>query len=148
VIAEKVETMISRGDANTRERDYADVLVLSRVHSVEASRLRHALELTVTHRDTQLMPLAQAVETLPTDRQRDWSARASPKCPRVSEKLSKKCRSSWTPCSATIRTSSAGTPQQGSGKGDNEFTSVQQPGWYTPVRNGHQVPPHAPKTHR
>jgi predicted nucleotidyltransferase component of viral defense system len=74
VIAEKVETMISRGDANTRERDYADVLVLSRVHSVEASRLRHALELTVTHRDTQLMPLAQAVETLPTDRQRDWRA--------------------------------------------------------------------------
>ena len=31
VIAEKVETMISRGDANTRERDYADVLALSKV---------------------------------------------------------------------------------------------------------------------
>ncbi len=39
VIAEKVETMISRGDANTRERDYADVLALSKVHPVEAHGL-------------------------------------------------------------------------------------------------------------
>jgi hypothetical protein len=29
---------------------------------------------------------------------------------------------------ATIRASSAGTPQQGSGKGDDEFTSVLRPG--------------------
>jgi predicted nucleotidyltransferase component of viral defense system len=74
VIAEKVETMISRGDANTRERDYADVLALSRVHHVEARRLRHALEQTAAHRGTQLMPLTQALDTLPTARQRDWRA--------------------------------------------------------------------------
>lgn len=43
VIAEKVETMISRGDANTRERDYADVLALSNVHSIQARKLRKAL---------------------------------------------------------------------------------------------------------
>lgn len=74
VIAEKVETMISRGDANTRERDYADVLALSKIHAVEARRLRHALEETAAHRGTQLMPLAQALDTLPTARQRDWRA--------------------------------------------------------------------------
>lgn len=74
VIAEKVETMISRGDANTRERDYADVLALSKVHAVEARRLRHALEQTAAHRGTRLMPLAQALDTLPTARQRDWRA--------------------------------------------------------------------------
>jgi predicted nucleotidyltransferase component of viral defense system len=74
VIAEKVETMISRGDANTRERDYADVLTLSRVHSVEARKLRQALEQTAAHRGTQLMPLTQALDTLPTARQRDWRA--------------------------------------------------------------------------
>ncbi|MDQ3638670.1 MAG: nucleotidyl transferase AbiEii/AbiGii toxin family protein [Actinomycetota bacterium] len=74
VIAEKVETMISRGDANTRERDYADVLALSKIHPVEARRLRQALEQTAAHRGTQLMPLAQALDTLPTARQRDWRA--------------------------------------------------------------------------
>ena len=74
VIAEKVETMISRGDANTRERDYADVLALSKVHSVEARKLRQALEQTAAHRGTQLMPLAQALDTLPTARQQDWRA--------------------------------------------------------------------------
>lgn len=74
VIAEKVETMISRGDANTRERDYADVLVLSKVHPVEARRLQQALEQTASHRGTRLMPLAQALDTLPTARQQDWRA--------------------------------------------------------------------------
>ena len=74
VIAEKVETMISRGDANTRERDYADVLALSKIHPVEAIRLRQALEETTTHRGTKLAPLAEALDTLPTARQRDWRA--------------------------------------------------------------------------
>lgn len=74
VIAEKVETMISRGDANTRERDYADVLALSKVHLVEARGLRQALEQTAAHRGTQLMPLTQALDTLPTARQGDWRA--------------------------------------------------------------------------
>jgi predicted nucleotidyltransferase component of viral defense system len=74
VIAEKVETMISRGDANTRERDYADVLALSRIHTVEARGLRRALEQTAIHRGTELMPLSEALDTLPTARQRDWRA--------------------------------------------------------------------------
>ena len=74
VIAEKVETMISRGDANTRERDYADVLALSKVHPVKASRLRLAFERTTAHRGTELTPLSQVLDTLPTARQRDWQA--------------------------------------------------------------------------
>ncbi len=74
VIAEKVETMIFRNGANTRERDYADVLALSRIHPVEARRLRQALEETAVHRGTALMPLAQVLDTLPTTRQRDWRA--------------------------------------------------------------------------
>ncbi len=74
VIAEKAETMISRGDANTRERDYADVLMLSRIHAVEAQNLRCSLEETAAHRGTELVPLSQALDTLPTARQRDWRA--------------------------------------------------------------------------
>ena len=71
VIAEKVETMISRGDANTRERDYADVLALSRIHPVEGRRLRRALEQIAAHRGTELSPLSETLDTLPTARQRD-----------------------------------------------------------------------------
>jgi hypothetical protein len=74
VIAEKVETMISRGDANTRERDYADVLALSRIHSVGVQGFRRALEQTAIHRGTELMPLSEALDTLPTARQQDWRA--------------------------------------------------------------------------
>jgi hypothetical protein len=74
VIAEKVETMISRGDANTRERDYADILALSKVHAVEARSLRKALEQTAGHRGTELVPLSEALDTLPSDRQRAWRA--------------------------------------------------------------------------
>ncbi len=74
VIAEKVETMISRGDANTRERDYADVLALSKIHRIEFQKLRQALEQTAGHRGTDLMPLSEALETLPATRQRDWKA--------------------------------------------------------------------------
>jgi hypothetical protein len=66
--------MISRGDANTRERDYADFLALSKIHAVEAHTLRHALEETAAHRYTQLTPLTEAIDTLPTTRQRDWRA--------------------------------------------------------------------------
>jgi predicted nucleotidyltransferase component of viral defense system len=74
VIAEKVETMISRGDANTRERDYADVLALSRIHPVEARKLRQTLQETADHRGTALVPLSEALDTLPAARQRDWRA--------------------------------------------------------------------------
>jgi len=74
VIAEKVETMISRGDANTRERDYADVLALSKIHPMEFQVLRQAIEKTASHRGTEIMPLSEALETLPATRQRDWRA--------------------------------------------------------------------------
>ncbi len=74
VIAEKVETMVSRGDANTRERDYADVLALSKVHPVGARKLRQALLETAEHRGTALVTLSEALDTLPAARQRDWRA--------------------------------------------------------------------------
>lgn len=74
VVAEKVETMISRGDANTRVRDYADVLALSRLHPIEFQTLRQALEQTALHRGTELVSLSEALETLPADRQQDWRA--------------------------------------------------------------------------
>jgi Nucleotidyl transferase AbiEii toxin, Type IV TA system len=43
VIAEKAITLLSLGDTNTRDRDYADVYLLSRVHPIEAAAMRAAL---------------------------------------------------------------------------------------------------------
>jgi hypothetical protein len=72
VVAEQVDTMITRGDANTRERDYADVLMLSRTHALEARALQKALEETAGYRGTELLPLTDALDTLPTARQASW----------------------------------------------------------------------------
>jgi predicted nucleotidyltransferase component of viral defense system len=74
VVAEKVDTMITRGDANTRERDYADVLMLSKTHALKTRALRKALEGTAAYRGTELLPLTDALDTLPTARQASWRA--------------------------------------------------------------------------
>ena len=50
VLAEKIVTMIERGAATTRERDFADVVVLSRHHQIAASELLAAVTATAEHR--------------------------------------------------------------------------------------------------
>ena len=47
VIAEKADTMMFLGDANTRDRDYGDVYLLSQTHAIEADALRSALRRVV-----------------------------------------------------------------------------------------------------
>ena len=73
VLAEKIVTMIERGATTTRERDFADVLVLSGRYQVDASELVAALQATADHRQTTLRPLAGLVDGLGNDRQRSWS---------------------------------------------------------------------------
>lgn len=74
VIAEKAITMLSLGDANTRDRDYADVYLLSRVHTIEAQPLRSALHAVAEHRGVELGPLEPVLETLRESRQKSWAA--------------------------------------------------------------------------
>jgi hypothetical protein len=74
VLAEKAITMLALGDANTRDRDYADVYLLSRVHAIEAQPLRSALHAVAEHRGVQLGPLEPLLETLRESRQRSWTA--------------------------------------------------------------------------
>ena len=74
VIAEKAITMLTLGDANTRDRDYADVYLLARVHSIEAAALRAALHTVAEHRSVELRPLGPLLETLQDSRQRSWTA--------------------------------------------------------------------------
>lgn len=72
VLAEKLVTMIDRGDTNTRDRDFADVWLLTRRHRVDARSVRAAIDATAAHRDVALRPLAEALVMLPLDRGISW----------------------------------------------------------------------------
>ncbi len=74
VIAEKVDTMMFLGDANTRDRDYGDVYLLSRIHAVEADALRSALRGVVEYRGHEARPLGPLLERLRESRQQPWEA--------------------------------------------------------------------------
>jgi len=58
ILAEKLETVISRGDQNTRPRDYYDIYILTRVfdHNIDLDVLKVAILATATKRgsDKQL----------------------------------------------------------------------------------------------
>lgn len=73
-LAEKIATMVSRGDANTRDRDWADVYLLAERHEIPAKELGEALEATAAHREHELRPLADVIRTLSQDRQDPWTA--------------------------------------------------------------------------
>jgi hypothetical protein len=74
VIAEKADTMMLLGDANTRDRDYGDVYLLSEIHSVEAQSLRRELHRVAEHRGHEVRPLGPLLETLRESRQQPWEA--------------------------------------------------------------------------
>ncbi len=73
VLAEKIVTMIDRGDATTRDRDFADVYVLTGRHEVEAGEFAAAIRLTGAHRGSDLRPLRSVLVDLATARQADWT---------------------------------------------------------------------------
>ncbi len=74
VLAEKVVTMIARGDATTRERDFAAVALLARRHEIDGARLEAAIRATAGHRGTELRPVNDVLMTLGRYRQSAWSA--------------------------------------------------------------------------
>ena len=74
VLAEKLVTMIDRAAATTRERDFADVVLLTRRHPVRGSELLTALRATAAHRQSTLRALAGLLDGLGPARQPSWSA--------------------------------------------------------------------------
>lgn len=74
VIAEKADTMMFLGDANTRDRDYGDVYLLSEIHPVEAKTLRGALDTVAETRHHEIRPLGPLLSTLRETRQQPWEA--------------------------------------------------------------------------
>jgi hypothetical protein len=74
VLAEKIVTMIDRGEATTRERDFADVLLLVGRHPVSGPELMAAMSSTSAYRQSTLRPLAGLLDRLGPERQSQWSA--------------------------------------------------------------------------
>jgi hypothetical protein len=72
VLTEKIVTLLERGDANTRERDVADILVLARRHRPSDDALVAAIMATAAHRNVELRSVAEAVIALGELRQRSW----------------------------------------------------------------------------
>jgi hypothetical protein len=72
VLAEKIVTMIDRGDATTRERDFADVLLITTRHHIDAGQLSAAILATASHRGSSVQPLIQILIDLAAERQNNW----------------------------------------------------------------------------
>ncbi|MGP4112882.1 nucleotidyl transferase AbiEii/AbiGii toxin family protein [Streptomyces sp. 4N509B] len=73
VRAEKIVTMLERGEANTRWRDFADVYQLAQRHDADGHELAAALEAVARHRGVRLRALLPELETLPPLAQRRWA---------------------------------------------------------------------------
>ncbi len=73
VVAEKVVTMIQRGSANTRWRDFADVIAIAARHTMSETDLLSALTTVATHRRAVLEPLLPALESMPPTAQPKWA---------------------------------------------------------------------------
>ena len=63
ILAEKLKTVISRGDQNTRPRDYYDIFILSKLkgHEIDRDILRKALSETAKkrHSDDLIPPVSE-----------------------------------------------------------------------------------------
>lgn len=72
-LAEKIATMMSRRELNTRDRDFADVWTLSRTLTVNAAALRSAIVEVAEHRGHDVVPLSEALAVMP-ERQAPYAA--------------------------------------------------------------------------
>jgi hypothetical protein len=74
VHAEKLVTMLQRGTANTRWRDFADVFLLSHRHAIDGSELLESLQIVAHFRKTAFAPLTEVLEGLDELAQKRWAA--------------------------------------------------------------------------
>lgn len=75
-LAEKIATMMSRRELNTRDRDFADVWTLSRTLTLSAASLRSAITDVADHRRHDVISLSEALAEMP-DRQVPYAAMLS-----------------------------------------------------------------------
>jgi hypothetical protein len=74
VLAEKISTAVSLGEANTRVRDYVDLYTLTGRHGLSYVAVRAALDATSAYRNVQMVPLSDVVGEFAAVRQSAYSA--------------------------------------------------------------------------
>jgi hypothetical protein len=74
VLAEKISTAVSLGEANTRVRDYVDIYTLTGRHELAYTAVRVALDATARHREVRMVPLSNVVGEFVAVRQSAYSA--------------------------------------------------------------------------
>ncbi len=74
VLAEKIVTMMDRGELNTRERDFADVYMLASRFEIKGAGLAAAIRATMAHRGSSLRLIEEAGGDLGRQRQGSWAA--------------------------------------------------------------------------
>jgi len=74
VHAEKIVTAVARGTVNTRWRDFADVYLLSRRHSLAGADLAGSVRQVAHHRQVELVPLVRALDGYGEIGQARWAA--------------------------------------------------------------------------
>ncbi|MDW5593815.1 nucleotidyl transferase AbiEii/AbiGii toxin family protein [Conexibacter stalactiti] len=72
-LAEKIVTAMQRRETSTRDRDFADLWVTSRIHRLDAPELRRHVLAVASHREQPVIPIAEALARMP-DRQRSYTA--------------------------------------------------------------------------
>ena len=74
ILAEKIVTVIQRGTANTRWRDFVDINALLTAGSFDSTELRSAIERVAQHRQATIRPLAETLNGYATLAQQRWVA--------------------------------------------------------------------------
>ena len=72
VVAEKLVTVLQRGRASTRWRDFADLFALVEGALPEAEVIE-AVHAVASHRGVTLRPLSEVLDGMPTEAQRYWA---------------------------------------------------------------------------
>lgn len=73
VLAEKIATAASRGTANTRWRDFADILAIVQSNDIDGSTMHESLRVVSEHRKIELRPLAEVLAGFADQAQRQWT---------------------------------------------------------------------------
>lgn len=74
VVAEKAVTAMQRGVANTRWRDWADILTLARRYSFASHELAQAIASVATHRGAEIILVAALLPSYSEIAQMKWAA--------------------------------------------------------------------------
>ena len=75
VIAEKIVTAVARGTANTRWRDFADIIAITWANEVDGAVLVRSISAVSEHRGIELSPIAEMIDdyvAVADDRWRAW----------------------------------------------------------------------------